>query len=77
MAIMSGFHITDELVDKVVGLMQVIDPKNANREYCRAMLEYFQRQVVAGLRQTALNDPDALEALHESYENWLSEGHPE
>lgn len=75
MRVMSGYQITDEVVDRVVELMRVIDPEKANREYCRAMLEYYQSQVVAGLRQTALNDPDAIEALHEAFEKWLAEGH--
>lgn len=71
MTIMSGYQITDEIVNRVVELMQVIDPAKANPEYCRAMLEYYQSQVVAGLRQKALNDPDAIEALADSYEKWL------
>ncbi len=72
---MSGYHITDEVVDRVVELMRVIDPAKANPEYCRAMLEYYQSQVVTGLRQTALNDPDAIEGLHEAFEKWLAESH--
>jgi len=71
MTIMSGYQITDEIVNRVVELMQVIDPAKANPEYCRAMLEYYQSQVVAGLRDKALNDPDAIEALADSYEKWL------
>lgn len=73
---MSGFHITDELVDRVVQLMKVIDPEKANPEYCRAMLEYYQSQVVEGLRQTALNDPDAIEGLYEAFEKWQAENRP-
>ena len=71
MTIMSGYQITDEIVNRAVELMQVIDPAKANPEYCRAMLEYYQSQVVAGLRDKALNDPDAIEALADSYEKWL------
>lgn len=74
---MSGYHITDEVVDRVVQLMQVIDPDKASREYCRAMLEHYQSQVVEGLRQTAVNDPDAIEAMHEAFEKWLADGHSE
>lgn len=70
---MSGFHITDEVVDKVVQLMKVIDPEKANPEYCRAMLEYYQSQVVEGLRQTALSDPDAIEALYEAFKKQQSD----
>lgn len=70
---MSGFHITDEVVDKVVRLMKVIDPEKANPEYCRAMLEYYQSQVVEGLRQTALSDPDAIEALYEAFKKQQSD----
>lgn len=75
MAAMSGYHITDEVVDRVVELMRVIDPAKASREYCRAMLEYYQSQVIVGLRQTALDNPDAIEGLHEAYEQWLDESH--
>lgn len=75
MTVMSGFQITDELVDRVVELMKVIDPTKANREYCRAMLEYYHSQVIAGLRQTALNDPDAIEALYEAFEKWQTNSH--
>jgi hypothetical protein len=71
--VMSGYQITDEIVNRVVELMKVIDPAKATPEYCRAMLEYYQSQVVAGLRQTALDDPDAIEALHEEFEKWISE----
>lgn len=71
MTIMSGYQITDEIVNRVVELMQVIDPAKANPEYCRAMLEYYQSQVVAGLRQKALDDPDAIEALQEEFDKWL------
>lgn len=74
---MSGYHITDEIVDRVVELMRVIDPAKANRKYCRAMLEYYQSQVVEGLRQTAVNDPDAIEAMHDAFEKWLANGHQE
>jgi len=74
---MSGYQITDEVVDRVVELMRVIDPSKANREYCRAMLEYYQSQVVEGLRQTAVTDPDAIEAMHEAFEKWLAAGHSE
>lgn len=74
---MSGYQITDEIVDRVVELMRVIDPEKANREYCRSMLEYYQEQVVSGLRQAALNYPDAIEAMHEAFEKWLSSGHTE
>lgn len=72
MTIMSGYQITDEIVSRVVELMRVIDPAKANPEYCRAMLEYYQSQVVAGLRDKALSDPDAIEALADSYEKWLT-----
>ena len=72
MTIMSGYQITDEIVNRVVELMRVIDPAKANPEYCRAMLEYYQSQVVAGLRDKALSDPDAIEALADSYEKWLT-----
>jgi hypothetical protein len=75
MIVMSGFQITDELIDRVVQLMQVIDPQKANREYCRMMLEHFQSQIVSGLRHTALDDPDAIEGMYEAYEKWLAEGH--
>ncbi|HJQ09070.1 MAG TPA: hypothetical protein VJ836_06335 [Candidatus Saccharimonadales bacterium] len=74
---MSGYQITDEVVNRVVELMRVIDPTKATPEYCRAMLEYYQSQVVAGLRQTALNDPDAIEALYEAFEKWQAEGRSE
>lgn len=67
---MSGYQITDEIVSRVVELMKVIDPTKATPDYCRAMLEYYQSQVVAGLRQKALDDPDAIEALHDSFEKW-------
>jgi hypothetical protein len=70
--VMSGYQITDEIVNRVVELMQVIAPEKANPEYCRAMLEYYQSQVIAGLRQKALDDPDAIESLHEAFENWLA-----
>jgi hypothetical protein len=70
---MSGFHITDEVVSRVVELMRVIDPEKANPEYCRAMLEHYQSQVISGLRQTAINDPDAIEALSDAYDKWLIE----
>jgi hypothetical protein len=69
---MSGFQITDEVVARVVELMQSIDPKKANPEYCLAMLEHYQSQVVEGLRQTALSDPDALEAMSDAFEKWQS-----
>ena len=69
---MSGYQITDEVVNRVVELMRVIDPAKATPEYCRAMLEYYQSQVVNGLRQKALDNPDALEALHEEFEKWLA-----
>ncbi len=72
MTIMSGYQITDEIVNRVVELMRVIDPSKANPEYCRAMLQYYQSQVVAGLRDKALNDPDAIEALHEEFDKWLT-----
>lgn len=68
MADMSGYQITDEVVYRVVELMQVIDPTKATPEYCRAMLEYYHSQVFQGLRQTALNDPDAIESLYEAFE---------
>lgn len=71
MTVMSGYQITDEVVSRVVELMKVIDPAKATPEYCRAMLEYYQSQVVAGLRDKALSDPDAIEALHEEFEKWL------
>lgn len=71
MTVMSGYRITDEVVSRVVELMRVIDPAKATPEYCRAMLEYYQAQVVAGLRQTALDDPDAIESLYEAFEKWL------
>lgn len=74
---MSGYHITDEIVDRVVELMRAIDPEKANREYCRAMLEYYQAQVVEGLRKTAVSDPDAIEAMHEAFGKWLADGHSE
>lgn len=77
MTVMSGYRITDELVDRVVELMQAINPEKANREYCRAMLEHYQSQVVEGLRQTALNNPDAIEALSDAYDKWLAEDHSE
>lgn len=70
---MSGFQITDELVARVIELMRSIDPSKANVEYCRAMLEYYQSQVVEGLRQKALSDPDALEALQEAFDTWQSD----
>lgn len=70
---MSGYQITDEIVNRVVKLMRVIDPAKANPEYCRAMLEYYQSQVVAGLRQKALDDPDAIEALQEEFDRWLEQ----
>jgi hypothetical protein len=70
MANMSGFQITDEVVNRVVELMQVIDPTKGTPEYCRAMLEYYQVQVVVGLRDKALSDPDAIEALYEEFEKW-------
>jgi hypothetical protein len=69
---MSGYKITDEVVNRVVKLMGIIAPEKANPEYCRAMLEYYQSQVVSGLRQKALNDPDAIEALQEDYDKWLA-----
>ncbi len=72
---MSGYQITNEIVDRVVELMRVIDPEKASPEYCRAMLEYYQAQVVAGLRQKALDDPDAIEALYEAFETWQAKGH--
>jgi hypothetical protein len=72
---MSGYQITDEVVNRVVELMKVIDPAKATPEYCRAMLEYYQLQVVNGLRQKALDDPDAIEALSDSFEKWRTE-HP-
>jgi hypothetical protein len=70
---MSGFQITDELVTRVIELMRAIDPTKANEEYCRAMLEYYQLRVVQGLRQKALSDPDALEALQEAFDTWQSD----
>jgi len=72
METMSGFQITDEVVNRVVELMRIIEPTKATPEYCRAMLEYYQAQVVAGLRDKALSDPDAIEALHEEFEKWQS-----
>lgn len=72
---MSGYQITTEVVNRVVELMRVIDPIKATPEYCRAMLEFYQSQVIAGLRQKALDDPDAIEALHEAFEKWQAEGH--
>lgn len=74
MTIMSGYQITEEVVNRVVELMKVIDPTKATPEYCRAMLEYYQSQVVAGLRQTALNDPDAIEGLYEAFEKQQNQG---
>lgn len=67
---MSGYQITDEVVSRVVDLMKVIDPTKATPEYCRAMLEFYQSQVISGLRQKALDDPDAIEGLYEAYEKW-------
>lgn len=75
MTVMSGYQITDEIVDRVVQLMRSIDPEKANHAYCRAMLEYYQSQVIAGLRQKALDDPDAIEALYEAFEKWQTEEH--
>lgn len=72
MTVMSGYKITDEVVNRVVELMKVIDPSKATPEYCRSMLEYYQSQVVSGLRHTALNDPDSIEALSDAYEKWLN-----
>ena len=69
---MSGYQITDEVVSRVVQLMQIINPEKASPEYCRAMLEFYQSQVVSGLRQKALDDPDAIEGLYEAYEKWQS-----
>jgi hypothetical protein len=69
---MSGFQITDELVARVIVLMRSIDSTKANEEYCRAMLEYYQSQIVEGLRQKALSEPDALEALQEAFDKWQS-----
>lgn len=70
---MSGYQITDKVVSQVVELMEVIDPTKATPEYCRAMLEFYQSQVVSGLRQKALDDPDAIEGLYEAFEKWQNE----
>lgn len=70
---MSGYQITDEIVNRVVELMRVIDPAKATPEYCRAMLEFYQAQVVSGLRQKALDDPDGIEGLYEAFEKWQGE----
>lgn len=72
---MSGYQITDEIIDRVVELMKVIEPEKATHDYCRAMLEYYQSQVVAGLRQAALDNPDSIEALYDSFEEWLNKKH--
>jgi|GEM_PF-2979189 len=72
---MSGYQITDEVVDRVVQLMQKIDPAKANPANCRAMLEYYQSQVVTGLQETALTNPDAIEGLYEAFENWQTANH--
>lgn len=73
MVAMSGYQITDKVANRVVELMKIIDPAKATPEYCRAMLEFYQSQVVSGLRQKALDDPDAIEGLYEAYEKWQSE----
>lgn len=73
MIAMSGYQITDEIVNRVVELMRSIDLTKANPDHCRAMLKYYQSQVVAGLRQKALDEPDAIEALNEAFEKWSTE----
>jgi hypothetical protein len=73
MTAMSGYKISDEDIDGVVRFMKIFHPENANRDYCRAMLEAVQSGVIAGLRIIALTNADEIEALYEKYETYLKD----
>lgn len=68
---MSGYQISDEDVEVAVRYMRFFNPENANPEYCRAALEAFHAGIITGLRNIALDTPDAFEELFEKYEVFL------
>jgi hypothetical protein len=70
---MSGYKISDKDVDGVLRYMQIYHPENADRDYCRALLEAFQAGLISGLRQLALSKPDDIEELYEKYEAHLKD----
>ncbi len=61
---MSDYQITEEDIDAVVRYMKLFHPEKADREYCRALLEYIK----SSLHQIARNNPDDIEAMYEQYE---------
>ncbi len=66
--VMNHYQISDEDVDGVMRYMKIFHPEKANRDYCKALLEYLQSGLISGLRQIALNKPDDIEELYEKYE---------
>lgn len=61
---MSFYEISDEDIDSVVRYMKIFHPEKANREYAKAMLEYFK----AEYHNLSLTDPKALDDLFARYE---------
>ncbi len=67
---MNTYQISDEDIDGAVRYMEIFHPERANREYCRALLEYVKES----LHQIARSNPDDIEALYEQYEASLKNG---
>jgi hypothetical protein len=51
-------------VDGVLNYMTIFHPEKADREYCRALLEYWEM----ALKHIAINNPDDIEKIYKAFE---------
>jgi len=54
----------DKDVDAVMKYMTIFHPEKANREYCQALLEYWEMT----LQHIAINNPDNIEKIQQAFE---------
>jgi hypothetical protein len=52
-------------IDGVMRYMAIFHPEKANRDYCQALLEYWEMT----LKHLAINDPEAIEELIKAFES--------
>jgi hypothetical protein len=55
---------TEDDIDGVMRYMKIFHPEKANRDYCEALLEYWDLT----LKHMALNNPEDLEKIYEAFE---------
>lgn len=56
---------SEDDVDGVMDAMTVLHPEKANREYCRALLEYWEMT----LKHIAINTPEGIDELIKAFES--------